>query len=129
MWTAWAAANELEYADSVVGMSYVVDVELPARALAEIRARQENPSTQRDYLEPITAMQDGDLEMPRPIAHAYYSVYNLHQLAFDPSSRVAPQLVFNQAISATLRTNDAAEIDARVVAWWARVTSPGSTNE
>jgi hypothetical protein len=56
--------------DGVVGMRHEVDVELPARALAEARARREDPSTQAAYLEPITAMQDDDWVMPDAIEYA-----------------------------------------------------------
>jgi hypothetical protein len=123
VWKAWADAHEPRYTDGVVGMRHVVDVELPGRALAEVRARKQSPSTTKEYLEPITAMQDDDLEMPDPIEYAYYAIYNLHRLIFEPDSDITAALVLNQAISAALETSDPDEIDVRMVAWWNRVTT------
>jgi hypothetical protein len=47
----------------------------------------------------------------------------LHRLVFEQGRSVTAALVLNQAISATLETDDANEIDVRLVAWWTRVTT------
>lgn len=124
-WTTWALRTKPEYVDTVVGMRHVVDIDLPARALEEVRRRHEAPDvlpTQKDYVEPIVAMQDDDWEMSEQNEYAYYAIYNLHRFVFEPQDTVTASLVLNQAISATLRDQDSQEeIRERLLSWWARV--------
>lgn len=74
----------LEYRDGVVGMLHTVDDTLPARAIADIDAMLggtfPDPAIAKHYLEPLSAMQDGDLDLPSEIARAYHAIHELHRL-------------------------------------------------
>jgi hypothetical protein len=121
-WLTYALRARPAYTDSVVGLHHVVDVELPTRALDDVRRLHDAPdaaATQKAYVEPIVALQDGDWELPgQRLEHAYYAIYNLHRLAFEPQDTVTAALVLNQAISATLRGDGDEAIDERFLAWW-----------
>lgn len=122
VWLTYALRTRLAYTDTVVGLRHLVDVELPARALDDVRRRHDAPdaaATQHAYVEPIVALQDEDWELPSErLEHAYYAIYNLHRLTFEPDDTITPGLVLNQAISATLRGDGAEAIDERFLAWW-----------
>lgn len=125
----------LDYRDSIVGLLHTVDDTLPARALAEVdrvlAGEPADPAIAADYLEPITAMQDDDLDLPGPVGLAYYAIYNLHGLvvaraATPPVSLDAPppvgergRLVLDQVVGA-LELDDAL-LDAWAAEWWTRV--------
>ena len=120
-WTTWAVREKPEYTDSVVGMHHVVDIDLPACALEDVRRRHEEPdpsAVQQAYVEPIVAIQDCDWEMPNHLELGYYGIYNLHRLVFEPQDTVTATLVLNQALSGTLVENDDEAIQARIMAWW-----------
>lgn len=122
VWLTYALRVRPEYMDSVVGIHHVVDLDLPTRALDEVRRRHDPPDvavTQRAYLEPIVALQDSDWELPdERLLYAYYAVYNLHRLAFEPQDTVTDTLVLSQAISATLRGDGDEAVQERFHAWW-----------
>lgn len=102
-WTTWALRVKPSYVDSVVGMRHVVDVDLLARALDEVRRRHDRPDvakTIHDFVEPIVALQDGDFELDDRMQYAFYAIYNLHRIVFEPSDHVTVALVLNQATAA-----------------------------
>ena len=99
VWTKYAQTHApLRYADSVVGMQHEVDVSLPAAALDSAGAGEDLAHVARRYEEPIAALQDGDLTLPREIQFAYYAIYHcfLKHAAGEP---IDPWLIVNQALS------------------------------
>jgi hypothetical protein len=76
-------------------MRHEVDAQLPHDALRSAQAGSDLADVQSRYREPIVAMQDDDLEFPRPIKFAYYAVYNCfrrHALVEE----IDPWLIVNQ---------------------------------
>src|SRR5205085_4181691 len=83
VWDRYAQGGPITYTDGVVGMQHMVDMTLPARALAAVDRRLAGDHVAPDdiwnsYREPISALQDGDLDLPDDIARAYYAIYNLY---------------------------------------------------
>ena len=110
----------LEYRDGVVGMRHTVDDRLPERALDEIdrylRGQPVDPTaTDTEYSEPIVAMQDDDLDVPRPVAQAYYAVYNLYRIVFRLPHAADDQVVLDQ-VAGSLDV----DLDDWVSEWWTR---------
>jgi hypothetical protein len=99
VWNAYAAEHApIRYSDSVVGMRHKVDLRLPRDALRSAQAGTDLADVERRYQEPIVAMQDDDLEFPRPIKFAYYAIYNCfrrHALA----NEIDAWLIVNQALA------------------------------
>jgi hypothetical protein len=118
VWKEWAGNRAIEYIDCVVGMLHLVDVTLPARALAAVEGGEDLLGIERDYVEPIVAMQDGDLDMPPEVKDAYYSIYNLVRFARGDAGSTAV-LVLDQAISSRLEEADATDL---LRSWWREVT-------
>jgi hypothetical protein len=111
----------LDYRDGVVGEHHTVDDLLPVRALAEVDRylggdHVDPAQTDKDYSEPIVAMQDDDLDLPGPVAQAYYAIYNLHRIAFRFRHAPADDVVLSQVASAV-----DVELDDWVKEWWTRV--------
>lgn len=118
----------LEYSDGIVGGHHTVDDTLPARAIEDIDAmlggRFPDPAIAHGYLEPITAMQDGDLDVPGTVELAYYAIRNLHRLIAKQVTPTAhdrqptshdEHVVFSQICNAIAAT------EAWVDEWWTRV--------
>lgn len=117
----------LDYRDGVVGELHTVDDTLPGRAVDDLDAMLggafPDPAIAHGYLEPITAMQDGDLDFPGTVELAYYAIYNLHRLiakkvttvVHDKSTSADEHVVFAQVCKAIAAT------DAWVDEWWARI--------
>ncbi|MFJ9371468.1 hypothetical protein ACIRRA_44705 [Nocardia sp. NPDC101769] len=99
----------LRYRDSVVRMRHNVDLELPADALRCARAGVDLADIGNRYLEPITALQDGDLVFPDPVEFAYYAIYNCFckYVRGDDSS---DWLIVNQALSVHDRSEAASRL-------------------
>ena len=99
VWNAYAAEHApIRYSDSVVGMRHKVDLLLPQDAFRSAEAGTDLADVERRYLEPTVAMQDDDLEFPRPIKFAYYAIYNCfrrHALAEE----IDAWLIVNQALA------------------------------
>lgn len=118
----------LDYRDGVVGELHTVDDTLPARAVEDIDAMLggtfPDPEITHGYLEPITAMQDGDLDFPSTIELAYYAIYNLHRLI---AKEVTPTVYDRQSTSPAEHVVVAqvcgaiAATDAWGDEWWARI--------
>jgi hypothetical protein len=100
VWEAYAAQHApITYHDSVVGMHHVVEVDLPAAALACAERGERGDSIEYRYREPIVALQDDDLEFPPEIEFAYYAVYNLFR-TYCRGITIDDWLIVNQALAA-----------------------------
>ena len=98
-WLDFAARRgRIRYTESVCGTNHVVDSKLPEDAFRSARAGQDLARVDERYGEPITAMQDFDLEFPGPVEYAYYAVYNLF-LKYARNEAVDDWLIVNQALS------------------------------
>jgi hypothetical protein len=87
VWERYAEGGSVTYTDGVVGMQHVLDMTLPARALAAVDRKLAGDHVAPEeiwsaYREPITALQDEDLDLPDDIARAYRAIYNLFGLVF-----------------------------------------------
>ncbi len=74
-----AQETKITYADSVVGLAHEVDTQLPTEAFRAAFAgcsAEESDNISYRYLEPISALQDMDLEFSAPVLMAYYAIYN-----------------------------------------------------
>jgi APA family basic amino acid/polyamine antiporter len=98
-WEAYARSRApITYQESVVGTAQVVELDLPARALAAVRSGQDVTAIEQRYREPITALQDMDLELPDPVGFAYYAVYNLFR-RYALQEPIEDGLILDQACS------------------------------
>jgi hypothetical protein len=95
--------SRARYVDSVVGMQHEVDVGLPERVLAQIHSARGIPPAEvieplwSEYLEPMAAHQDSDLEFEDGAAElAYLAIYNLLMCCRKPHDRDLAWLVVVQ---------------------------------
>jgi hypothetical protein len=91
--------DDLVYIESIVGTRQVFDKQLPYHALEAARQGKKNDDIARRYLEPVAAMQDGDLDFPENIAFSYYTIYNLFQ-KYAQDQPIDDWLIVNQALAA-----------------------------
>jgi hypothetical protein len=108
--------SRARYVDSVVGMQHEVDVELPERVLAQIRSARGIPAPEvvealgNEYLEPLAAHQDSDLEFEDGAAElAYLAIYNLLQCCRKPDDPDRAWLVVVQVRNG---------LDLDLAHWW-----------
>lgn len=100
VWEAYLQRHgPIEYVDSVVGLRHRLDSTLPRDALASVEVGVDRAGVAQRYLEPIAALQDGDLRLPNQIELAYYAIYNLYRSAFEGAA-IDAWLIVNQALSA-----------------------------
>ena len=98
-WNRYASTQtSIEYTESVVGTRQEVDKDLPGDALASARRSVDGGQVGHRYLEPIAALQDGDLVFPENITFAYYALYNLFKKVVQGGS-VDDWLIINQALA------------------------------
>lgn len=102
-WMRFADSKKnISYCDSVVGMAHNIDFQLPSdafqTAFGDCEKATSDAIAQR-YLEPITALQDMDLEFPDEMEFAYYAIYNAF-LKYARLKNIDDWLIVNQALSA-----------------------------
>jgi hypothetical protein len=98
-WVTYLAGGpDLEYVESVVGSQQAVDPRLPDDALRSATVGRDLAEVAKRYLEPITALQDDDWELPEDVGYAYYAIYNTFD-KYALGERVDDWLVVNQALS------------------------------
>jgi len=117
VWNEFWPSVDLSYTDSVVGMNHEVDTELPLEAYYAVKLDDYSQSISNRYREPITAMQDWDLEFPPRIEFAYYSIYNLYQ-KYGDKREIDDWLIINQALSSCedLKASDLAKTIVELIA-------------
>jgi hypothetical protein len=148
-WKDYTKDQTIEYKDSLVGLDHVVENDLPIDAMDAVKLHigGEEPANieeiNKRYMEPITAMQDYDwystegfdymdLNFPKHVEFAYYSIYNLFRLAFNKVVTIEESVIINQFISSQLRYEEnmtpeenQAQIDAAFQKWWGVVNEEG----
>ncbi len=75
------------------------DVDLPAAALAAIRAGADREQVAQRYQAPIATLQDCDLDLPERSLFAYYAIYNCFR-KYVRGEPVDDWLIVNQVIAA-----------------------------
>ncbi|MEK7725256.1 MAG: hypothetical protein AAB336_12960, partial [Acidobacteriota bacterium] len=75
----------------------VVDKSLPKDAFEAVVRGQDEKKIDWRYAEPISAMQDDDLEFPDQIEFAYYAIYNLFN-KYILFQNIDDWLICNQAL-------------------------------
>lgn len=77
VWERSATHLSMMYEDSVVGLSHRIDPSLPRRSVDAITSgRAVSKRLQDEWLEPITAIDDGDWELPAHARLAFHACYN-----------------------------------------------------
>lgn len=104
--------QEINYVDSVVGMAHKMDLGLPFDAfdvifnpLAPAIRRERIAALKERYLEPLSALQDGDLELPNQIEPGYYAIYNAFA-KYALGRTIDDWLIVNQALSVSSDESD-----------------------
>lgn len=121
VWRRFVASRpKLTYVESVVGTRQTVDATLPEDALRSASAGADLTDVDKRYLEPLAALQDGDLELPEHVELAYYAVYNLFR-KYARGADVDNWLIVNQALSAD------PDLDAGVARLAAAMAGAGGT--
>lgn len=100
LWLAYVSQNALtEYIETVTGTRQKLDWQLPQEAIEAVRLGRDEKNVDGRYMEPITALQDDDLEFPDEIEFAYYAIYNLFR--FHVVQKLEDSwLIVNQALTA-----------------------------
>lgn len=130
LWDEYAAANELNYSDTVVGMFHEVDPLLLKRTIDTVdeHYHSENPNNpaefirklailQKEFEDPIVALQDDDWQLPDPVRKTFYAVHNLAEaLAGNEKTVFGESTIYvsvNQSADALLssKTKTADEIN------------------
>lgn len=102
IWNGFIQAQEqIEYVESIAGTHQVVDIHLPQEALQAAIRSERSQEIARRYLEPITALQDDDLEFPEAFTFSYYAIYNLFK-KYALHEQVEDWLIVNQALAAVV---------------------------
>lgn len=93
-----ASRSPIHYAESVCGTKQVVDSTLPQDAFRAAQCGQDTAKVAQRYLEPIAALQDGDLQFAKSIEFTYYAIYNLF-LKYACREDIDDWLIVNQALA------------------------------
>lgn len=98
-WTEFvSAAGPIIYVDSVVGLRHEVEANLPLEAFKAASDGSDPTNISERYDEPLSALQDDDLEFDNHIEYAWYAIYNLFQ-KYALASPIDDWLIVNQALS------------------------------
>jgi len=99
-WLHYLTKNNIKtYVESVCGTKQKIDKNLPFDAIQAVKEKNYTTDISSRYLEPITAMQDLDLEFPNEIEFSYYCVYNLFEF-YITKKEIDSCIIINQALSA-----------------------------
>ena len=113
--------NAVTYVDSIVGLEHTLDAGLGSRALTWVQHAvatgvfASSPEISKAYGEPLSALQDDDLDLPDPIEQAFYAIYNLYRAATDRGPRTSERL--SRAIHQALAARPSGE-DVQLATWW-----------
>ncbi|MGK2863903.1 MAG: hypothetical protein ACSLE0_18360 [Chitinophagaceae bacterium] len=130
IWDKYADNNELTYRDTVVGFEHAVDRNLLKNTIDVVekfistnkinKAIIKNIdllSFDRQFSDPIVALQDIDWELPQEVERTFYAVHNLlnaalgeEKTAFDETTIY---ITINQAIDALDSSKTMTEVEIR----------------
>lgn len=111
--TQWKKLSESgvvphSYIESVVGTKQDVDLDLPSKAVDCVVKNAGVSAIEKQYKEPICALQDDDWKLPKEASYAYYAIYNAFQ-KYALNKEVDDWLIVNQALSSLGDTSDLIE--------------------
>jgi hypothetical protein len=121
IWSDYCKTSNLTYRDTVVGMSHTIEERLLSDALSLSHPLQtatgsfskEQAILMEEFLEPITALEDDDWLLPRPVERVFFAVYNL-LYGFKEKKNSFDELIHylsvNQAVEA-LYTSEILTVD------------------
>lgn len=87
----------IKYFESVCGTEQNLDLKLPIDAYNSVINNSAGNIAER-YIEPISALQNMDLELPSNIKSAYYSIYNLYN-KYLMNKNIDDCLIINQSLA------------------------------
>jgi hypothetical protein len=93
------------YIESVAGTNQSVDFDLPRKAFDCVIGGLDASEIQKQYGEPICALQDDDWALPEEAVYAYYAIYNLFR-KYALSEPIDDWLIVNQSLSSLGSTSD-----------------------
>ena len=97
-WAEFLKSNSVEYVETVTGTSQKLDFGLLLEALDAVRRSDDKSQVGRRFLEPLAALQDGDLSLPEYVEFAFHSICNLYRKYVDQEP-VDDWLIVNQALA------------------------------
>jgi len=111
IWEEYCKTGSLSYRETAVGMLYTVEENLLADTLNlfdHLQIDSNSFKSQQDallekFIEPITAIQDGDWILPYPVEKVFYAIYNLLNGLKRPKNEfgeLTHYLSVNQAVDA-----------------------------
>ena len=96
------------YIERVVGTKQDADLDLPRKALDCVVKNAGVSAIQKQYREPLCALQDDDWDIPGEAAFAYYAIHNIFQ-KYALNKAVDDWLIVNQALSSLGNMSDLIE--------------------
>ncbi len=132
IWDKYADKNELTYQDTVVGLHHSVDRQLLQRTINAVekfvatniikRVIIKNLyllSSDRQFNDPIVALQDTDWELPYEVVRTFYAVHNLLDAALGKEKTAFKEttiyVAINQAVDALASSNTMTEEQIRKI--------------
>lgn len=97
--------KHLDYVETICGTKQKVDLALPEAALRSVVSGKDVENVADRYQEPITALEDDDLEFPDEVKYAYYAIYNFFN-RYVGSRMDNDWVIVNQALSAYGKSAD-----------------------
>jgi len=116
IWDNYSLTNKLEYIDTVVGLLHNVKKELLFNSIQFAKRKDFGTKVwKKDYsdltegfVDPISAIQDMDWELPSDVKNGFYAIYNLITGIKEPMTLFKEQTHYvsiNQAIQALESSN------------------------
>ncbi|MFC3652846.1 hypothetical protein ACFONN_14910 [Dyella humi] len=88
----------VSYQETVAGSIQTLDLELPRDALAAANAGADTASVASRYREPLVALQDEDVVLPKDAEFAYYAIHNAFE-RYALGRDIGEWIIVNQALS------------------------------
>ena len=117
IWEGYCEATEVQYRDTVIGELHIVNKSLLSDTLILCHNLQSEANSDlfknqakamlEKLLEPVTAIQDGDWNLPDHVEKTFYSVYNLIKGFDKPKSQfgeLSHYLSVNQSVDAIYKS-------------------------
>lgn len=132
VWDKYADNNELAYRDTVVGLNHSVDRQLLQNTINAVekfvstnrikRTAIKNVdllSSDKQFSDPIVALQDTDWELPYEVERTFYAVHNLLDAALGKVKTVFNEttiyVAINQAVDALASSKTMTEEEIRKI--------------
>ena len=84
IWEKHAGGIALSYHDGVIGMHHTIDPSLPRRTWEAVQSSSSLHALDQEWMEPLTALQDDDWDIPGVSCAAFYAVSGMW-FPFNPA--------------------------------------------